>query len=456
MIPIVTPEEMAAIDHAAPEPTSELIMRAGAAVARVAISMLGGAYGRRVVVLVGPGNNGNDGRDAARRLEGRGVRVNVIPVAEAPGILPACDLVIDAAFGTGFHGDYTAPAVHSDTPVLAVDIPSGVDGLTGAASGRVLRANATVTFAALKPGLLAYPGSALAGVVEVVDIGLNATSARCALLESTDVARWFPARDALAHKWQSAVWVIAGSPGMQGAGVLVAAAAQRSGAGYVRQSSPGTGTSASSAMPVEVVQTQLPDQQWAQPVIHDHGRFAALAIGNGLGLGPNVGDNIRALVSGVSTPMVVDADAISALGLEASQFTGPHVVLTPHDGEFARLAGKPPGPNRIDATCELAGRLHCVVVLKGQMTVVASPDGDAYVINSGDVRLATAGTGDVLAGVIAALMARGLAPFEAASAGAFLHGAASALGWADGLVASDVVGLLPAAIDQIYEAAAQL
>jgi NAD(P)H-hydrate epimerase len=145
VIPLVTPEEMAAIDAAAPEPVDVLIERAGAAVARVALAMLGGGYGRRVVVLAGKGNNGADGRSAATRLAKRGVRVSVVGTAEAPEQLPPCDLVIDAAFGTGFRGEWVAPSAVAGTPVLAVDIPSGVDGLTGQASGRPLAADLTVT-----------------------------------------------------------------------------------------------------------------------------------------------------------------------------------------------------------------------------------------------------------------------------------------------------------------------
>ena len=151
MIPVVTPEEMGAIDAAASEPVEVLIDRAGAAVAQAAVEMLGGTYGRRVVVVAGKGNNGNDGRSAADRLRRRGVRVEVVRADLAPDRLPAVDLVIDAAYGTGFRGTFEAPDA-GGALVLAVDIPSGVDGLTGVASGRVLRADRTVTFAALKPG----------------------------------------------------------------------------------------------------------------------------------------------------------------------------------------------------------------------------------------------------------------------------------------------------------------
>lgn len=446
MIPVVNPEEMAAIDRAAPEPVEVLIGRAGGAVARAALDLLGGAYGRRVVVLAGKGNNGGDGREAARRLRARGVRVVEVDAASAPARLPGADLVIDAAYGTGFRGTYRAPLVEAGTPVLAVDIPSGVDGLTGAVAEGVLAADRTVTFAALKPGLLLEPGAALTGDIEVADIGLDAASARTHLVERADVAAWLPARPPTAHKWQSAVWVVAGSPGMGGAATLATGGAQRAGAGYVRLSTPG---GAAADVPVEVVQVAVPARGWAATVAAGLDRFGALLVGNGLGLTPDTEAEVRALVSASTVPTVVDADGITALGEQAADHVGPHVVLTPHDGEFARLAGGPPGPDRIGAARDLAGRLGAVVLLKGHLTVVAAPDGRVALSGAGDQRLATAGTGDVLAGIVAALAACGLDPWRAAAAGALLHGSAADLGWRRGFVAGDLLDLLPLALDQI-------
>ena len=449
LVPIVTPEEMGAVDAAAPAPVEVLVGRAGAAVARAALRLLGGTYGRRVVVLAGKGNNGADGRDAARRLRARGVRTTVIDAADAPDALPAADLVIDAAYGTGFQGSYRAPAVVQGTKVLAVDIPSGADGLTGQQSERVLGADATITFAALKPGLVLPPGAGLSGTIEVADIGLDVSGARAHLVGAAAVARWIPDRPAVAHKWQTAVWVVAGSPGMGGAATLCTAAAARAGAGYVRLSTPG---GAAADVPVEVVQVDVPAQDWAATVIGGLDRFSALVVGNGLGTDDATAASIREVVGAATErglPTVVDADGLTALGTDAADWVGPSTVLTPHDGEFARLSGRGVDGDRVAAARSLAARTGSVVLLKGAATVVAAPDGRVLMSTTGDQRLATAGTGDVLAGVIAGLLASGLDPMEAAAAGAFLHGRAGALGWRRGLVAGDLPDLLPAALDEL-------
>lgn len=455
MEPIVTPEEMAAIDAAAPEPVDELIERAGAAVARTALRMLGGAYGRRVVVLAGKGNNGADGRAAARRLEARGVGCRVIDAADAPGVLPPADLVIDAAYGTGFRGTYQAPEpADRSTPVLAVDIPSGVDGLTGVAAGRPLRATRTVTFAARKPGLLLADGPGLAGAVEVADIGLDVSRARSFLVTDADVGRWLPrpARDA--HKWRAAAWVVGGSPGMTGAPRLAAAAAMRSGAGYLRLSVPGA--ELTDAEPIEAVGWRLPGQGWADVVADELGRFHALAVGPGLGTDEGTAEEVRRLVAATpSVPVVVDGDGLRALGAAAGAVIAARgssaapVVLTPHDGEFEALDGAPPAADRFAAVRSLAAATGAVVLLKGPTTLVADPGGSVTACTAGDARLATAGSGDVLTGAITGLLAAGMGAARAAAAGALVHGRAGDLAWRHGLVAGDLVAHLPAALDQL-------
>ena len=375
-----------------------------------------GTYGRRVVVVAGKGNNGNDGREAARRLRRRGVRVHLVDAADLPEALPACDLVIDAAYGTGFRGEWAAPKVSA--PVLAVDIPSGVDGLTGAVTGEPMTAALTVTFAALKPGLLLSPGADHAGQVDVVDIGLDVSRARIHLVEGGDVAAWLPRRAPDGHKWQAAVRVVAGSPGMTGAAHLASAAAFRAGAGYVTLSSPGVDHDPMA--PTEVVGRPLPSAGWDQAVLDDAERHGALAVGPGLGTGVEAVAAVRAVVAGWPGALVVDGDGLTALGETVADVTASRsvpAVLTPHEGEFARLAGGPPDGDRIAAVRSLAATTGAVVLLKGPATVVADPDGTVLITTTGDARLATAGTGDVLTGVIAALLAERGRPSRAAAAG---------------------------------------
>lgn len=450
VLPVLTPEEMAAVDAAATEPVAVLIERAGAAVARVALELLGGAYGRRVTVLAGKGNNGADGRAAAAHLRRRGVRVDVVDVASAPGCLPACDLVVDAAYGTGFRGDYDAPEVAEGQRVLAVDIPSGVDGTDGTAVGRVLQADVTVTFAAVKPGLLLGAGRRLAGAVVLADIDLDVSGATCGVVEGIDVEAWVPERREDAHKWKAAVLVVAGSPGMTGAARLAASAAQRAGAGMVRVGSPGVADDG--GRPLEAVGLELPATGWSTVASEQISRFGALVLGPGLGRSDDTTREVRALLGATTVPVVVDGDGLTALGADAAPVvagrSGP-VVLTPHDGEFERLAGHAPPADRLSAVRTLAADLGAVVLLKGPTTVVADPEGRTLVVLSGDARLATAGTGDVLSGIIAALLARGVDPLRAAAAGAWLHGRAGAQGPPEGLVASDLVDALPAVWDEV-------
>jgi NAD(P)H-hydrate epimerase len=398
-----------------------------------------------VVVVAGKGNNGNDGRDAARRLERRGVRTVVFDAAGAPDRLPRSDLVIDAAYGTGFHGDYAAPDPNG-APVLAIDIPSGVNGTTGEAVAGAVRADATVTFAALKPGLVLHAGRDRCGAVVVADIGLDVSRARAHLVQAVDVASWLPERPADAHKWQSAVWLVAGSPGMTGAAVLAARGAQRAGAGYVRLSVPGAG--ADVGAPVEVVTTELAATGWAGDVLEGADRFKALVVGPGLGSGAAA--DVRRLVAQARLPIVVDGDGLNALGAEPAAVAGANTVLTPHDKEFERLTGAPPGADRLAAARSLAGRTTGVVLLKGPTTVVADGGGRVLVSASGSPVLATAGTGDVLSGIMGALLAGGLDPLRAAAAAAFVHGR-SGLGFGRGLVAGDLPERLPAVFTELTD-----
>ncbi len=449
MIPVVTIEQMRAIDAAAPEPVETLIDRAGAAVAREALRLLGGGYGRTVVVLAGPGNNGADGRVAADRLRERGVRVRVVDATDVPTELPPADLVIDAAFGTGFRGSWRPPDV-GGAMVLAVDVPTGLDAESGLAAATTLRADATVTFAAAKPGHVLGDGPDVVGALTIADIGLRVESPTIGIVTAADVAAWIPPRQRSAHKWDDAVRVVAGSAGMTGAAHLAAAAAQRAGAGMVAMSSPGIDADA----PTEAVDCRLPSVDWADDVLADLHRFHALVVGPGLGREDHtVPSIVRTVVESV-VPVVVDGDGLFALSWNdegTPDFLRDRevaTVLTPHDGEYALLTGSPPGDDRIAAAVQLVRRSGAVVLLKGPTTVVAAPDGPTMLVVNGDERLATAGTGDVLSGIIGALLARGVPPAKAAAAGAFLHAEAAAASGRVGLVASDLIDAIPMVMER--------
>jgi NAD(P)H-hydrate epimerase len=442
VIPVLTVEEMAAVDADAPEPVEVLIERAGAAVARAAHRLLGGSYGRRVLVVAGKGNNGADGRVAGEWLRRRGVHVRVVDAASAPPTLPDADLVVDAAYGTGFHGSYAAPDPGS-AEVLAVDIPSGVNGDTGEAAEGAVHATATVTFAALKPGLLLGEGPQRAGRLDVVDIGLDTSRARAWLLEDRDARSAMPPRRRDDHKWKSGVLVLGGSPGLVGAPWLSAIAALHVGAGNVRLAVPGaTGWE---VPPSEIYSRLLPAEGWADQAVADARKCRAVVIGPGLGTSASTGDELRAFLAASEQAVVADADALTLLGRDAETVLadrpGP-TVLTPHDAEFERMAGAPPGPHRIDDVRELARTTGAVVLLKGPTTIVAGPDGRALLTNAGGPALATAGTGDVLAGTIAAFLARGAEPLLGAAAAAHAHGAAARTAPV-GLVAGDLATLIP-------------
>jgi len=449
---VLTRDEVRAADAAALESVSHetLVTRAGTAAAHAALRLLGGAYGRRVVVVAGKGSNGADGRVAADVLARRGARVLVLEAddgAAGGGVtLPRCDLVVDAAYGTGFRGTYDAPRSPGGARVLAIDIPSGVDADTGEAPGRAVRADHTVTFAALKPGLLQGAGAVCSGAVEVADIGIGFPTPQALLVEDADVAL-VPPRPRQVNKWTTAVGVAAGSAGMEGAAILCSRAAMAAGAGMLRLGSPGD---PAAAWPTEAVRMHLPAEDWAGAFLEATAKCKAVVIGPGLGTGAATAEEIRAVIAAVPVPLVIDADALTALGGTAAaralldKRTGPS-ILTPHDGEYARISGGPPGEDRLEAARHLARATGAGVLLKGPLTAVAAPDGgapDVLLAAAGGPALATAGSGDVLSGIIGAFCARGLAPLQAAALAAHVHGRAAALGPSQGLVAGDLPALV--------------
>lgn len=453
MIPIVTPAEMSELDAAASESVEVLIDRAGRAVARAALAMMGGAYGRRVLIVAGPGNNGADGRSAASHLRRRGVRPELIGPADPLPPRRAFDLAIDAAFGTGLSRPYVFPAIPGDLPVLAVDIASGVDGLSGELLGSPARAAATVSFAALKPGLLLEPGRSFCGKVTVADIGLDlgaaAGDAPAGSPERADVAAVLPRRAADAHKWRSALRVLGGSASMQGAASLAATAALRCGAGLVQLATPGSADAPgqSPPSPLEAVGHPLPAQCWGQEAVSGSERLQAILAGPGLGPSePSVIADLG-VVCALDLPLVLDGDALQPEILDVVAARRAPTVLTPHEGEWRRIGGSQ-HPDRLNATRRFAQTAGAVVVRKGPTTVVAAPDGRVRVVAGGSPVLATAGTGDVLAGAIAGLVAQGTAVFDAAWATAWLHAAAGNAG-GPGTLASELPALLAALLAEL-------
>ena len=484
MDPVVTPEAMAGADArtiAAGTPVEVLMERAGRAVAWTVRRALAGTYGRRVVVVCGKGNNGGDGLVTARALRSWGVRTTVFELAAGidrrrfTSALASADAVVDAMFGTGLRDALRDDAAWVaeqlagfPREVVAVDIPSGVDGLTGETPGWAVRADRTVTFAARKPGLVFEPGRSHAGEVVVADIGIaidHDADRPVGLVTAADVARWLPARAPDAHKWRAGVLTVGGSGGMTGAPMLVSHAAMRAGAGIVWCALPGQ-AAAEAASGSEVITKPLPadaagglTRRAADVLLADVPRFAALAVGPGLGgVGdPDVQFVVQTLVAEGRQPMVLDADGLNALAgdltqLAARRTLGAPVVLTPHAGEYQRLMGAPVGPDRLAAAQALAERAGAVVLLKGPGTVIAEPGGRVALNPTGGAELATAGSGDVLTGVVAGFLARGADPFEAAAAGAWVHGrTADRLVEADGpgLVAGDLVDGLARTLQEL-------
>ena len=454
MIPVLSPEEMGRVDRSAPEPVDVLVGRAGFAVAGAARRLMGGAYGRRVLVIAGRGNNGADGRVAAGWLDRWGARVRVAePSAFAPGEhLGACDLVVDAAYGTGLSRPYHPPDP-GVVPVLAVDIPSGLSGLTG--TGSAMTATRTVTFASYKPGLLLGDGPDRTGVTELADIGLGslaAESARMWLLADEDLDL-LPTRGRQAHKWQTAVMVVGGSEAMNGAPLMCASGAMRAGAGYALVGVPGA-PQGGGLPPGAQVGVSLDSDDWAEDAAEAAARVKAVAIGPGLSRrarradgGTGVDTPVGRFLTATGVPTVVDADGLTALGdidairSVATARSAP-LILTPHEGEYSRITGHEPAEDRIADVAATARQTGAVVLLKGSTTVVADPDGRVMIAASGVPSLATAGTGYVLSGMIAGFLARGVAPLEAAALAAHVHGRAAAHGPREGLVATDLPELV--------------
>jgi ADP-dependent NAD(P)H-hydrate dehydratase / NAD(P)H-hydrate epimerase len=470
--PVLTPDEMTAADRrtiAAGTPVETLMDRAGRAVAwAVRTGWQGaGTYGHRAVIVVGKGNNGGDGLVAARVLEGWGVHVDLFHLEAGidrdicQRALQRADVVIDAMFGTGFKGaldgdaEWFAQTTRAGRQwTVAIDIPSGVNGLTGEIEGEAVFAQQTVCFAALKPGLVFEPGRSCAGDVHVADIGIDlGVDESTAPLGVTcfDAGQWTRgAGDPEHNKWDSGLLVIGGSEGMTGAPMLVSHAAMRAGAGIVWCGMPGRET-AERASGSEVITKPLPANDRGAlsglgDLVGSIDRFKAIAVGPGLGTAEATVTTVRDLVMKAAKPMVLDADGLNAFaGVADTLKKRPGTtVVTPHDGEYARLMREPVGADRIAAARKLADVTGCVALLKGPTTVIASPTTGRVALNpTGVPQLATAGSGDVLTGIIGGFLAAGADPFDAAASAAYVHGRAAQAAGHTGVVASDLVAALP-------------
>ncbi|MER2267019.1 NAD(P)H-hydrate dehydratase [Methylobacterium oxalidis] len=501
---LLTVEAMRRVDEAAiasGTPGIALMRAAGAAVAGRVRALL--PAGGEVLVLCGPGNNGGDGFVAARLAAEAGLSAEVrllgrredlagdaaLAAAEwrgavtegiGPDDIARFDLVVDALFGAGLSRDLDGEARRlvervnaAGRPVLAVDVPSGLDGDTGAVRGAAVRARETVTFVALKPGHLLQPGRALCGALHLADIGAGEAAlargyAACEPpLHRNGPELWgafFPRHGADSHKYtRGHVLVLSGPAYRTGAARLAARGALRVGAGLVTMASPASALPENAAHLTAIMLRPCESADDLEDLLVDE-RLNAVLAGPGLGTGAPTRDLVAA-AAGAGRGLVLDADALTSFKGEAAALArliaegGAQAVLTPHAGEFARLFHGTPaaesgsgqsGLGKVERARRAAALAGAVIVLKGADTVVAAPDGRAAINDHGTPHLGTAGSGDVLAGLVAGLLAQGMPPFEAAAAAVWLHGDAG-LRHGPGLIAEDLPDLMPRVLGALEE-----
>jgi NAD(P)H-hydrate epimerase len=439
----------------------QLMERAGAETARVALHLF--LRAQRWTVVCGGGANGGDGRIAARHLVDAGKDVLVVDAKAGETELGEPDAILDALFGTGFFGAPRPDAAAlikrinaSRARVLALDLPSGVDASTGEVAGPAVRADATVTFHGRKVGLVVAPGRFHAGTVQVADIGLEHGDTMHKLVR-VQVLRSVPRRQEGQNKYTAGhVLVVGGSRGLTGAPSLSALAAMRADAGYVTVAAPESTLPAFEQRLLEAVKRPLPEKDGtvtakaADTVLELAEKASAVALGPGLGRGPGPRELVQRLLAELELPVVVDADAL--FELEPADWPAPR-VLTPHEGELARLLGRESrdvAAHRLASAREAAERFDCVVVLKGPDSIVAAPGRGMLVSALGLPSLATAGTGDVLTGIVGAFLAKGMEPRLAAAAACAAQQRASVEApQRAGLIAGDLLEALPRALGSV-------
>lgn len=477
---LLSPDRMAAVDRDAAASGIDsygLMEKAGQAVAASALRHFSEAL--RYVVLCGPGNNGGDGYVAARALKGSGAEVAIFHVGDpqrlkgdAARAYSDCpiegkaienytprrgDVVIDAIFGAGLSRhvpEETAAAIsriaEADVPVIAVDLPSGVDGRSGQILGAAFRATRTVTFMTRKPGHLLLPGRDLCGELEVFDIGIPARIVRAhadGMLGENIPAQWqskIPSEGSDTHKYKRGHLVVfSGGPNATGAARMSAMAGLKAGAGLVTIASPPEALDVNAGMLTAIMLHAIDDEASLREWLADR-RLSTFVLGPGFGAGEKARQFCLALTD---RHLVLDADGITSFRDDPQQLfnafaEGPtRLVLTPHEGEFARLFPDIAADgtlSKVDKARAAAARAHAAIIYKGADSVIAAPDGRALINANAPPWLATAGSGDVLAGIVGGLMAQGAPAFEAAAAGVWLHGLAGQHA-GKGLTAEDLV-----------------
>ena len=519
MIKVVTSAQMQALDRRAINEAhisgATLMEHAGAGVVARLEQTWGTLRGMTITVLCGKGNNGGDGLVVARLLRRSRANVRVLTMApvtemtrdaammyrqfvrsagkscvnrftskqQVQSLLQDSDLVIDALFGTGLSADVTG--AHADAidainaarrPVVSLDLPSGLHADTGRTLGRAVRATLTVAFALPKVGLFLNDGIDCAGTVHIVDIGIppayvDAVDTRVTLLTDTFVRGALPVRKASSHKGTFGhAGLIAGSVGKTGAAAMAAKAALRIGTGLVTVAVPATVNDVLEAKLLEAMTAPMPETKARTFARSGFDRLfafiaarTAVAIGPGLTTHPETVELVQALVKTLHRPAVLDADALNALAGRASLLTECKTppILTPHPGEMARLEpdASPQSVNadRLGTASRFARERGVFVVLKGARTVIARPDGAIAICPTGNAGMATAGTGDVLTGMMVGLLAQGLHSWEAGCVATYLHGYAGDLAAAvrgeAGLIARDVIDHIPHALKAFYDSA---
>jgi len=503
--------QMSKIDRTAIEdigiPGVVLMENAGRGIVQAIENFLGDIAKKQIVFFCGKGNNGGDGYVVARHLHNRGAQVSVflagkkekikgdalinLKILEQMGITvkeiastdqvslpPRIDLVVDALLGTGvtgpvvgFFGELIRFMNDLGAPIISVDLPSGMETDTGAVHGDCVKAEMTVTMAHLKTGLLFSPARDFAGEVVIADISVppeisERLKGNKFLVEADDVRSRLPKRKLDAHKTNcGTVVVFAGSVGMTGAATLTAISSLQAGAGLTKLGIPASLNPILEQKLTEVMTVPLAetnDQSISLTARDQIGELLdwahVLAVGPGLSTHPDTVEFVKWLMTHVTKPMVLDADGINALSgaPEMIENYRSDLIITPHPGELARLIGTPIADilkDRLNAVRQLAQQWGKIIVLKGGPTVIAAPDGNLYINSTGNPGMATGGSGDVLTGIIAGLLAQKLSPLDAALVGVYLHGRAGDLAAEDlsqpGMIAGDISYYLPAAIKEL-------